>query len=51
MCTSQYYLSFAIVKVEEIIVKPIYYMLKSPDKMHSVSVMELLLIYRRVSST
>ena len=28
MCTSQHYLSFAIVKVEEVIIKPLYYMLK-----------------------
>ena len=28
MYTSQHYLSFAIVKVEEVIIKPLYYMLK-----------------------
>ena len=52
MCTSQHYLSFAIVKVEEVIIKPLYYMLfkTSSDSIDSMSVMELLLTYRRVSS-
>ena len=52
MYTSQHYLSFAIVKVEEVIIKPLYYMLfkTSSDGTDFMSEMELLLTYRRVSS-
>ena len=52
MCTSQHYLSFAIVKVEEVIIKPLSTIicLRSSDSIDSMSEMELLLTYRRVSS-
>jgi len=51
MCTSQLYLSFSIVKVEEVIIKlHSIICLRSSDSMNSMSVIGLLLTYRRVSS-